>query len=116
MDGATPIVGNHDQDEAAGTAAPAASSTTTRIRLTKPVLRELRFQLLRHASPFSVELELVEERHDNGDVVVRLARPDRRDRGETILGAYTEAVVIRLARPEQVEILLGDHNDRERAT
>jgi hypothetical protein len=116
MDGATPIAGSHDQDEAAGTAAPAASSTTTRVRLPKPVLRELRLQLLRYSSPFSLELELVEERHGNGDVVVRLARPDKRDRGETILGAYNEAVVIRLARPEQVEILLGDHDDRERAT
>jgi hypothetical protein len=60
----------------------------TRIRLTRPMLRELRLRLLEYASPFSVELELVEQRYDNGDVVVRLARPDKRERGEIILGAY----------------------------
>jgi hypothetical protein len=52
------------------------------------MLRELRLALLGSASPFSVDLELVEERYENGDVVVRLARPDEPTRGELILGAY----------------------------
>jgi hypothetical protein len=60
----------------------------TRIRLTKPMLRELRLRLLEYASPFNVEPELIEERYENGDVVVRLARPDKPARGEIILGAY----------------------------
>ena len=80
-----------DQDEAAGVRAPAASADTTRIRLTKATLRELRLVLLGYSSPFSVELELVEQRYRNGDVVVRLARPDRLERGEYILGTYNAA-------------------------
>ena len=56
-----------------------------RIRLTKPVLRELRLALLAHSSH---ELDLVEQRFDNGDVVIRLGRPDRPASGERILGAY----------------------------
>ncbi len=56
------------------------------MRLTPPMLRELRLALL--VDPISVDLELVEERYDNADVVVRLARPDKRTRGERILGAY----------------------------
>lgn len=59
-----------------------------RIRLPRGVLRELRLALLSYSSPFSVELELVEERYENGDVVVRLARPDKPERGELILGCY----------------------------
>ena len=62
-------------------------SGTTRIRLTKAVLKELRLALLGDA-PLAAELELVEQRHDNGDVVVRLGRPDKPERGERILGAY----------------------------
>jgi len=52
------------------------------------MLRELRLALLSYTSPISVELELVEERYENDDVVVRLARPDKPERGEIILGAY----------------------------
>ena len=61
-----------------------------RILLTKPVLRELRLALLGYSSPFRFELELVEERYDNGDVVIRLARPDRPQLGERILGCHNE--------------------------
>ncbi len=57
-----------------------------RIRLTRQMLRELRLQLLALGSPFSVELDLIEERYPNGDVVVRLGRPDKPSWGENILG------------------------------
>ena len=67
------------------------NSRLTRIRLTRPVLRELRLALLVYSSPFSSELELVEETYDNGDVVVRLARPDRPQEGERILGCHNDA-------------------------
>jgi hypothetical protein len=60
-----------------------------RVRLTRKMLRELRLALLGYSSPFSIELEIVEEHYDNGDVVVRLARPDKPTRGELILGTYT---------------------------
>ena len=63
-----------------------ATSPTLRIRLTRQMLRELRLQLLALGSPFSVELDLIEERYPNGDVVVRLGRPDKPTWGENILG------------------------------
>lgn len=74
-------------DAAAGEE-PAVAPGIRRILLTKKVLRELRLQLLAYRSPFSVEFELVEQRYSNGDVVVRLGRPDKPDGGELILGAY----------------------------
>jgi hypothetical protein len=76
----------HHNNEAAGVLPAASTGGVQRIHLTKPMLRELRLQLLGYSSPFSVELELVEERYDSGDIVVRLARPDKRERGEIILG------------------------------
>lgn len=81
---------DRNESEVAGILPVASPSSPTRILLTRPILRELRMTLLGYASPFSVELELVEQRYENGDVVVRLARHDRRDAGETILGAYNE--------------------------
>jgi len=74
------------EDEAAAGDEPAPG--VLRVRLTQKMLRELRLALLAYASPFSIELDLVEERYCNGDVVVRLARPDTPERGETILGSY----------------------------
>jgi hypothetical protein len=62
----------------------------TTIRLTPPMLRELRMQLLKRGS-FSAELELVEQRYDNDDVVVRLAGPGTQEQGDPILGAYNLA-------------------------
>jgi hypothetical protein len=61
----------------------------TTIRLTPPMLRELRMQLLMQGA-MSRDLELVEQCYDNGDVVVRLgdAAQDAVGREETILGAY----------------------------
>ena len=44
----------------------------TTVRLTPPILHELQAQLLR-AGSLSAEMTLVEERHSNGDIVVRLA-------------------------------------------
>jgi len=73
--------------EAAGSVLAASSH---RVRLTPKMLRELRMALLSYGSPFTSELELVEERHGNGDVVVRLARPDKPQSGELILGHRTE--------------------------
>jgi hypothetical protein len=61
-----------------------APAPTVTIRLTRPMLRELRVQLL--TSTIDVELELVEETYPEGDVVVRLRRPDKPTRGEIILG------------------------------
>jgi hypothetical protein len=66
----------------------AAVTPVTRIRLTRPTLKALRLALLSHGSPFTVELELVEERFSNGDVAVRLARPDKPEDGERVLGVY----------------------------
>ena len=62
------------------------TANTLRIRLTRQMLRELRLQLLALGSPFSVELDLIEEQYPNGDVVVRLGRPDKPTWGENILG------------------------------
>lgn len=62
-----------------------------RVLLTPRVLTELRLALLGYGSPLSFSLELVEERYDNGDVVVRLGQPDKRERGERILGARKAA-------------------------
>jgi len=89
--------------EAAG-ASPAAS--LHRVRLTPKMLRELRMALLAYGSPFTSELELVEQRYGNGDVVVRLARPDKPQSGELILGHRTEG--------QQAESLL-DATDGEAA-
>lgn len=74
--------------ETAAGAEPAAAPGIRRILLTRPMLRELRLRLLEYASPIGVELELVEQRYDDGGVVVRLARPDKPERGEIILGTY----------------------------
>jgi hypothetical protein len=75
-------------DERAAGDGPAAAPGLRRILLTRPMLRELRLRLLEYASPFAVELELVERCYDDGHVVVLLARPDKRERGEIILGRY----------------------------
>ena len=64
------------------------AADATRILLTSATWRELRMQLLRCSSRSS--LELVEQRYDNGDVVVRLAQPGDRDAGEDILGYYND--------------------------
>ncbi len=77
---------NHET--AAGGELAAVSLDVRRVRLTAKMLRELRLALLTYTSPLSIELELVEERYGNGDVVVRLARPDKLERGELILGGY----------------------------
>jgi hypothetical protein len=74
---------------AAGGELAATVPGITRVRLTQKMLRELRLALLSYSSPFSVELELVEQRYSNGDIVVRLARPDKPSRGELILGTYS---------------------------
>jgi hypothetical protein len=68
----------------------AAAPGLRRIRLTRPMLRELRLRLLEYGSPIGVELELVERRYDDGGVVVLLARPDKPERAELILGTYDE--------------------------
>ena len=60
----------------------------TQIRLTRKTLSELRMALLGEYAWLSVELDLVEERYPNDDVVVRIGRPDRPERGERILDAY----------------------------
>ena len=80
----------------------AAVPRITRVRLTRKMLRELRLALLGYSSPFGVELELVEQRYVNGDVVVRLARPDKPSRGELILGAYNTG------KRQAVELLSND--------
>ncbi len=81
------VLGAADPEEAAGELL-AAASATTRIRLRPAILSELRMRLL--TTSLSSGLELVEQTYSNGEVVVRLARPDRREAGETILGAYNE--------------------------
>jgi len=73
--------------EAAGSS---SAASLNRVRLTPKMLRELRMALLTYTSPFTIELELVEERYKNGDVVGRLARPDTPQSGELILGHRTE--------------------------
>jgi hypothetical protein len=77
-----------DEGNETAAAGEQLAAATLCVRLTRPILRELRLRLLEYASPFGVELELVEQRFDNGDVVVRLARPDRPEWDQVILGAY----------------------------
>ncbi len=67
---------------------PVASANVLRIRLTPETLRALRLTLL--TQPLVSGCDLVEECYANGDVVVRLSRPDKPWRGEPILGHRRE--------------------------
>ena len=64
-------------------------ASVVRVLLPVDALRELRHQtLITGTNPLSRDLELVEQRWENGDVVLRLADPANEDDGERILGAY----------------------------
>lgn len=80
----------HESHEtAAGDMHAAVSLDVRRLRLTPKMLRELRLALL--TQTFTSELELVEERYANGDVVVRLGQPKKPQDGELVLGHRSEA-------------------------
>ncbi len=83
------IVPRDNQGATAGDMLAAVSLDVRRLRLTPKMLRELRLALL--AQTFTSELELVEERYANGDVVVRLGQPGKPQDGEIVLGHRSEA-------------------------
>jgi hypothetical protein len=76
----------------------------TTVRLTPPILRELRMALLLHGT-LSTEMTLVEERHANGDVVVRLA-------GLPSAQVQQVRTKLRAYGAEEVETILGAYNVR----
>jgi len=94
-------VPRENQGETVGDMLAAVSLDVRQLRLTAKMLRELRLALL--AQTFTSELELVEERYANGDIVVRLGQPDKPQDGELILGHRNEGQ----QAEEQAESLFG---------
>jgi hypothetical protein len=82
--------GRHDDDQLPGSVASPDDSRLVTVLLTPAILRELRLALLERGSSFSFSLTLIEEAFSNGDMVVRLGRPDMPHRGERILGCYRD--------------------------
>ena len=74
----------------------------TTVRLTPPMLRELRMALLKHGA-LNDDMTIVEEQYRNGDVVVRLA-------GLSASEVQKVRTKLRAFGVEEVEQILGAYN------